>query len=193
MRKPWYISGLLAGLLIYFTGAFCHTALRLGDSALQPIPNETATLTALSERVKQPGLYLFPYEEDMDKAAAAWKAKPHGLLIYSPPGGSFSLFTNLAIQLVTDLALGLVMAWLFLHLRPASIGEGLACGLLLSVLIGLATLAPYWNWYGFPPAFVIGLFGETVLTIGLAGGLLAYLLRPGVPEPVANAARAASL
>lgn len=180
----------MAGLVAFCTGVFSHMVLGLGDSSLQRIPDEAATLSGLSSKMTQPGLYMFPYEMDPGKAAEAWKTGPHGLLIFHPPGGTFNLMSGLAIQLVTDLSIGLIMGWLFARLRPASFIDGVGYGLALAVLITLGTLVPFWNWYGFPTGFTAAAAFENLLIGSLAGGLLGYLMRPGVPVPVTRAARA---
>ena len=148
-------AGLLAGLGMYVWGMFSHMALPLGDLGIQTLPDEASIATLLKDKIKEPGLYYFPFEKDMAKAEILLKERPRGLLTFTPHTVPFSMGFNLGVQLVNDLLLGLLLAWLLSKVTLPGLGEKLAFGVVLAVLATLSYLMPYWNWYGFPLTFVL--------------------------------------
>lgn len=190
MRRNWVIAGISAGVLAFFLGAFLHMAVGLGDSSFQQIPDETAAMAALGSKITKPGLYMFPYMNDMERIPEAFQKNPHGLVVFTPAGDTFNLGKNLAIQLVTDIGCGLLLAWLILRLRPAGAMDGLLYGVVAGLFVTLASLAPYWNWYSFPSGFILAGLAEQVIIAGMCGGLIGWMLAPGQPELVRKAAHA---
>jgi hypothetical protein len=83
------------------------------------------------------------------------------------------------MQLLNSVVCGLIAAWLFSMAAPAL--DGLAQRVLFTILLGvfatLLVVAPFCNWYGFPVAFIATGLLDAVVGWGLAGVVLAKMIR----------------
>lgn len=183
MRKRRVVlAGLLAGVVSFAWGLVSHVLLDSGQTSIRSLPDEPALLAALGRSVPEPGFYLYPSAPDADpeKNATAYRRQPHGILVYTPPGEPFDVFRLLSVQLASDLACGWIAAVL-LSVAAPSLPGSLARMLFVLLLGAFATLAvdvPYWNWYGFPTAYLLNQLFDSLMGWGLAGAALARLLRP---------------
>lgn len=155
-------------------GAFSHMALHLGDLGIQPLSEEAAVTAVLKDKVKNPGLYYYPYSDDAAAMERLLKERPRGILTYTPVETPFSMGASLGVQCLNDILEGIVLAWLLGWVAPAlpGLGARMAFAAGMAVLATVAFLGPYWNWYGFPPAFVLG----GLLDVGLGAVLGAAVI-----------------
>lgn len=169
MLNKWPTAGVIAAIVVFIWGVVTHMAFNI-ESYVKPIPNEEAIFAALQASVKDPGLYFYPNEMDPAKMENRVKTAPRGLLAYTPAGTPFSFGQSLGIQFATDLACGLLAAFLFSLAAPSlhGLGQRLLFTALLGVFAAVAVVAPYCNWYGFPAAALV----TTLIEQG-GGGLLA--------------------
>ena len=195
MKGRPLIAGVLAGLLAFFWGFVSHELIGLGESSMKGIPNEPAVLTALSDNIKESGFYFFPgagmmdpnngTKEQKEAAMKKWdedfKKYPSGILVVKQPTGDSLPFTKLLLrQLLADILGGLIAA-LLLSLAVPSLPSFTGRVLFVATLGLFASLAidvPYWNWYGFPTRYLLSALVDSVVGWGLAGVLLAALIRP---------------
>ncbi len=196
MTKRVLLGGVLAGVVMFLWGAVSHMALGLGDAGIQSLPSEDKVLDAMRENIKDGGFYFFPGEPEgtrtgnkveRDAATKAWTDKfrqgPHGILIYHPEGTEPMSPGQLLIQLVTDIALALVVAFLLGQVASAMkcfIGRVVFVGL-IGLITGLAILVPYWNWYGYPANFTIANMVDQVIGFSLGGLVLAAIVKQAAP------------
>src|SRR5690242_7485627 len=86
------IAALLGAIAMFIWTAIAHMATPLASMGFSQMPNESAVLSAMHDSMgDKNGLYFYPWIDPKDpqmmqKSAAAQKASPHGLLIYSAPG-----------------------------------------------------------------------------------------------------------
>jgi hypothetical protein len=50
--------------------------------------------------------------------------------------------------------------------------------LVLGVLSGIATNVEYWNWYGFPANYTVGVIADEVIGFLVVGLIVAALVKP---------------
>ena len=92
----------------------------------------------------------------MKKAIEKLATAPSGVLIYHPPGRTFSFAKALGIEFATELVEAILLVFLL-----AQSGIGSFVGRVGFIFIGglvaaIATNIPYWNWYGFPTDYTRG-------------------------------------
>lgn len=182
MRKRQVVlAGLLAGATAFAAGVAWHLLLDGGRRGVRALPDETTLLTGLARDLPEAGFYVYPgADADPERMAEAYRRLPHGILVYTPPREPFDFARRLAVQCASDLACGWIAAVLLSVAAPSL--PGFLARVLFVVLLGaFATLAvdvPYWNWYGFPTEYLLGQLLDGLLGWGLAGLVLARLLRP---------------
>jgi hypothetical protein len=174
------VAGLLAGLVVFVWGMVSHMALPLGKAGFSTLPAEDEVLAALGRHVPEGGLYLFPMEEDPVKWEDAYRTKPHGLMVVSPAGEPLAFGRRLAVELLTNLAGGLFLAFLFAGGMPAVVNwkTGLVAGAALGGFAVVAVDLSYANWYGFPTTYALAQLVDHAVGWGLAGALVGWRLKP---------------
>jgi hypothetical protein len=110
----------------------------------------------------QAGFYIFPgpglgpnptreqRSEAMKRMAEDFPKHASGLLIYHPPGRSFSFGKSLGTEFVTELLEAILVVFLLTRTRLQSFGARVGFVFVAGILAAIATNISYWNWYGFP-------------------------------------------
>ncbi|MFO0888180.1 MAG: hypothetical protein U0790_03425 [Isosphaeraceae bacterium] len=184
------VGGVVGGVVIFFWGFVSHMLLPLGEMGLKSIPSEDGVAAAIRKDVQEPGLYMLPgwdmsrpqTSEDMEAHQAKAAKGPYGFMVLYPGGRDFSMGKRLGIELATNVACALLAAVIASQLRPGFLVR-VGCVTLIGLLASIATLVPYWNWYGYPTDFTLAQIAEHVVGWLLAGLALAILLRPSRPAP----------
>jgi hypothetical protein len=179
MNPRVLLAGLLAGLTVFLWSAVSHMALPLGEIGVQAVPNADTVLPVLRSNVTANGLYLFPFETDARKWEEAYKTNPRGILVLTPPGQPIGFGRLLATEAVTNIAGGILAAFLFVAagLGAAGIGPKLAFGAALGGFASLAIDFSYWNWYGFPSNYLAAQLVDAVVGWSLAAVVLGLVLK----------------
>lgn len=177
-------GGILAGIVVFFWGAFAHMVLPLGKMGVRMMPNEEPVLGAMRDTIREPGFYFFP-GLDMSRDAStseqqAWEARvkqgPVGVLIIHPSGGEAMSPRQLGTELGTNVVSALLAAFLLTFVHSGYRGRVLFVTL-LGVFGSLTISVPYWNWYGFPVDFTAAEAIDQVVGWFLAGLVLAAFVR----------------
>lgn len=173
------LAGALAGLTVFVWSAISHMALPLGEIGVQPIPNEAALMKTFNENFQANGLYFFPFEQDAAKWDEAYRKNPHGILALTPAGKPMSFPKLLLTEAATNIAAGILAAFLFVAagLGAAGIGPRIAFGAALGGFASLTIDFSYWNWYGFPTDYLAAQLVDAVIAWSLAAVVLGLVLR----------------
>jgi hypothetical protein len=172
MNARIVVAGVLAGLVVFVWGMISHMALPLGEAGVSPLPAQEKVLEVLGEHVKERRIYFVPYYEDRAEQEKAWVNFPHGVLALSPPAGPFSFGRALTVEAASNVVAGILAAFLFAALGPALVGWGkrVIFGAVLGGFTTVDIIVSYWNWYGFPGAYL-----AAQLVIAVVGWSLAAL------------------
>ena len=186
------LAGLAGGVVMFLWGFVSHMLLPLGEAGISELTYEEEVLPAISKRVTKPGMYQFPWPESspgtpmpknadaMEKAEEMHKTMPHGLLIFHPPTGPFSMTPHLIVEFATNVVSSLIAAAL-VCLTLGSL-ETFVKRMLFVTAIGLsaaiAVNVPHWNWYEFPTSFTLGEIVGHVVGFALVGAVIAAIIRP---------------
>jgi hypothetical protein len=177
--NKWPVAGVIAGIALFFWGGIYHMALGVDAALIKTFKDDAATTAMLKEKVADAGFYIFPNEMDPEKLATVAKTSPRGVLIYTPAGVPFSFGSNLAAQFALDVLVGLILAWLMNMAMPGggNTGGKVCFALGVGLVAIVATVPPWWNWYNMPVAMVAAGTLEQLVGFGLAGLVLAKLLK----------------
>ncbi len=182
--KRIILAAVVGGLIVFCWSALSHMALGLGEAGLRSLPEDEALLGAMSRSIPEDGLYYFPglemSRELSAEETAAWEARyrsgPTGLLLYHRVGGE--LFSpGLFITELLSTLLAAVVASLVASVASVSYARRVALVSLLGAFAWLSISVSYWNWYGFPSAFIAAEGVDQVIG-WLLGGLVIAKLAP---------------
>ena len=150
----------------------------------------------MQSAIPQRGLYLFPglglgpnpTRQQRYAAMPAYVKKyeqsPHGVLVYHPASGAFPFGAALAREGLLNLVAGLLAAWLLSWAAPGR-GYGARVGFVViaGILATLTTNVEYWNWYGFPSAYIAGYMITQVIGYTLLGLIAAAIVKSHIVAP----------
>lgn len=185
------IGGIAAGIAMFIWGAVSHMALRLEESTIKEIPNESEVVAAIQTNVNAAGFYFFPgmnvpagsskeqQAEAMKKWTQKYEAGPRGIMVYRPDGGQAMSPKQFGMQLAAEIAAGLVAAIVLasaVNLR--SYGGRVLLVTLLGLLPVLMVNFPYWNWYGFPDKYTVVQLADKLVSFFVGGIFLAAIVKP---------------
>ena len=194
------LAGLAGGVVLFFWGFVSHMLLPLGEAGISTLTYEEELLPAISKRVTKPGLYQFPWPESspgtpmpesaeaMEKAEEMHKTMPHGLLIFHPSTGPFSMTPHLIVEFATNVVSSLIAAAL-VCMTIGSLGSFAKRMLFVTAIglsAGIAVNVPYWNWYEFPTTFTLAQIVLHVVGFALVGAVIAAIIKPAAPQAAAG-------
>ncbi len=187
MSKKILLAGVLGGIAMFIWGAVSPMALGIGESSMKAMQNEETMIAAMSENMKEPGLYLFPggipsndmTKEQREEFMRKWVQGPSGFLVFHPEGMPAMAAKTLLTELFSNILTALVAAFLL----SQALGTLMSFGgrVLFVALFGLVPFlslsVSYWNWYGFPTGFTFAELVDQVGGFGLAGLVLAAMVK----------------
>ena len=186
--KKIIIAGIVGGIVMFLWGAICHMVLPVGSMGLKHLPNEDAVLSALKQSVPESGLFFYPGMDMTRKLTEAeqraWEAKyaagPTGLLLYNVQGSKPMPPSRLLMEVVSDILAALILAVLFSRM-PGTVASRAIVGGCVGLFAWLTISTSYWNWYGFPAAFILGEGLDQTIGWLLAGAVMGWVLKPKQP------------
>jgi hypothetical protein len=161
--KKILIAAAAGGLIVFVWTAIAHMATPLGTAGMSVLPpdQESKIIDAMNAGLPGSGLYFFPgidmRSTPTPEQQKAWEAKirsgPFGLLVYNARGGSPVSPAQLITELLSTMLAAAVAAYLASLMAAPTMTRAIAVSL-LALFASLSIGASYWNWYGFPTAFV---------------------------------------
>ncbi len=188
MSKRILLAGLLGGIALFFWGFLSHTVLPLGELGVQNLPQDHAVIDSMKAAIPASGFYFFPPVDASQKIAADQVNGPHGIVIYHPSGASMMMTGQLINEFILNVIQALIAAYLLsLATGLTKYTSRVGLVLVLGVLSGIATNVEYWNWYGFPANYTVGMIADEIIGFLVAGLIVAALVKPpGVATQIAT-------
>jgi hypothetical protein len=178
------LAGLAAGIAMFVWSSFAHLATPLGAMGISTLPDESVTVGNLASAIgDKAGLYLFSMRNGANPNSSA-AAAPGGFLVFNPSAPTTMQPKNLVIEFLTQLAEGLIAAWLLAQCVLTSYAARVAFVSVVGVAAAITTNIPYWNWYRFPTDYTFG-YGLTEFLGYVAAGLVLAVIIPSRGSTVA--------
>lgn len=175
--SPKYVlvGTVAAGLLLFLWGVVSNVLLPGPMATMAAFKDSQTVLEVLGENTKGNGIYFAG--EGIFTAVS---------LLPDRSDRTQNMSGNLAIQLLTDLFVGFLLASLLGWVPTPSLGSGFIVGMEVAVTAGVAIHVPYWNWFGFSESFILTSMANLIFGFSMAGLLLVAIKRrfgAAVQEP----------
>jgi hypothetical protein len=171
--------------------AIAHMATPLGEAGIGETANDEALLAAMQSSVgAKSGLYMFPgmglgpdaSHAQRSGAMNEYKAKleknPSGLLMYHPAGSRPMVMSkNLTIEFITELIQALLVVALLAQTSIATFGGRVGFVTVAGILAAITTNISYWNWWGFPMAYIAPYMFIRIVGFFVVGLVAAFVFR----------------
>jgi hypothetical protein len=188
-------AGVLGGIVMFIWTSIAHMCLPLGQVGIREIPNEAAVLDAMKANIgENRGLYIFPglglgpnptraqKNEAMKHMNEKSANNPSGIMMYYPPGRTFSLGRSLGIEFATELLESILVVFLLAQTRIDNFVGRIGFVFVAGILAAIATNISYWNWYGFPKRYTVAYMFIQVVGFLCVGLVAALVLRKSAPQ-----------
>lgn len=166
MSRRFVALGGVAGGLALFGWQLFSDKLVPWPPVLQ-VPVEAPVVAELRARAPDGGVYVVPGR----------------LFVAVAPPGAAGTEGKLVRQLIIDVAAAMVLAFLLARTDIVRLREALPFFGLAALGAALSVLFRYWNWYDFPPRFVVRHTLELLIGWGLVVVVLVPLQRLGLGRP----------
>jgi len=191
-------AGVLGGIIMFIWTSIAHMCLPLGQVGIREIPNEAAVLDAMKANIgENRGLYIFPglglgpkpTREQKNEAMKHMNEKlannPSGIMMFYPPGRTFSMGRSLGIEFATELLESILVVFLLAQTRIDNFVGRVGFVFVAGILAAIATNVSYWNWYGFPKRYTVAYMFIQVVGFLCVGLVAALVLRKSAPQTAA--------
>jgi hypothetical protein len=188
------IAGVLGGIVMFIWTSIAHMALPLGEAGIREIPNESTLVGAMHSAIgEQAGLYIFPgagvrknatreeKNEAMKRMSEKVATNPSGILMYHAPGRPFTFGKWLGIEFGSELIEAILVVFLLAQTRIVRFAGRVGFVLVAGILAAITTNVSYWNWYGFPSAYIASYMLTEIVGFLLVGITVALLWRKRAP------------
>jgi hypothetical protein len=183
MKKSLWLGGVLAGVAVFAWGFVSWTVLPLHNATFLKFTDEAAVTAALAANTPAAGVYLLPGEPAMDEPAEQrqakmdaamkqWETGPSGLMAVSLARNP-SMAGNIGIGLINQIIGGLLIAFLLSKTSGLAYWGKVGFTVVVGVTVGVLSLVPEWNWWGFSAGYVGATFLDYVVGWFLGGLVLA--------------------
>lgn len=199
MAKQIALGGIVGAGVVFLVSLIFHMVTNLGETGIKMLPNEDSVLSTMRSSIPESGLYVFPGADmsaQKDPAAQAaymakYKTGPTGILALTTGGTDLSFPKLLLNQFLFGLVAALLVSWILAMTASATTyGSRVLIVFLAALFGGFVYTLPYWNWYGFPPAYILGEIGTWAVSWLVAGLAIAAIVKQkpsagsAVREPV---------
>ena len=107
------LAGIAAGIAMFIWSSIAHVATPLGTAGISTLPDESVTVGNLASAIgDKGGLYLFPMPSGGSAPSSSAATAPGGFLVFNPRTHTSMAPKNLVVEFLTELAEGLIAAWL---------------------------------------------------------------------------------
>lgn len=188
MTTRVFFAGVLGGIAMFIWNFIGHDLLPLGHIGVHEIPNEAAVLDAMKSNIgEHRGLYHFPgfgfgdnptreqQKEGMKQMPDKLANNPSGMLLYYPPGRTFSFGRLLGVEFSSELLEAILAVFLLAQTRIESFGGRVGFVFIVGILAAFTTNISYWNWFGFPADYTAAYMSIQVIGF-LCAGIVAALV-----------------
>lgn len=165
MKKHLLLS-IAAGLVLFVWGFISWAVLPWHNMVANKFTDEAAVAQVLKANSPRQGIYYLPFSE-----------KDHGpnqvgaFANVLPQGTEMNMGKQMATGVITQIIGAFLVLLLLSHTSGLNYWGKVGFVALVGLIIGFVSHAPYWNWFGFPPAYVV----VTILDM-LIGWILAGLV-----------------
>ncbi|MGH7491240.1 MAG: hypothetical protein ACREOO_02470 [bacterium] len=183
MNQKAILGAVLAGVVVFVWGAVSHMLLGLSEANMKAFNDEPAAEQALLGNISDSGIYTIPGTrpgaDAATKTAAMEKMKNGPFVFVSVKRkGMPSMVRPMIKQLLIEIVAGLLFTWVLTHTTGLSYLMSAALVAIAALAGTITTILPFWNWYGFPPGFVLSDVLDAGIGWFLGGLVIAKFARP---------------
>lgn len=183
--KKILLPGLVGGIVYFLWSFISHMATPIGQMGIKTVDtNEDAVISTLKANMQEPGFYMLPgagmlnnpTTEQRSAIEAKYNAGPTAVIVYAPTGAPMMSVAQLGRQFLFTLFSALLAAAI-VSATIAPLAKRAVMVAMMGMFSWLMISLPQWNWYRFPPMFVLGVGIDNIVGWLIAGFAIAYMIR----------------
>jgi hypothetical protein len=190
------LAGILGGIAMFIWTSIAHMVLPLGEAGVSEMGSEIPLLDAMKSSLGErqgffifPGLHVSPNASKQEKADAMKlmteraATAPAGILVYHPTR-PFAFGRWLATEFITEVVQALLVVALLAQTRLTSFGGRVCFVSIAGILAAITTNVSYWNWYGFPSRYTVGVMITEIVGFFIVGIVAAFVFGKNAPRTI---------
>jgi hypothetical protein len=170
--KPYVKSGMLAGIVLFFWGAFSWMVLPWHGGTLHQFTDSKAVVSALTANAKQSGIYVTGMDMGKEGTQQAFAFASVHL-----EGMPSSMVPAMIISLLIQAAAAIIVAYMLNKTSGLTYIKRVKFVFLFGLAAALVTYLPYWNWFRFDITYTVVMMADLLIGWLLAGLVLARFNR----------------
>ncbi len=170
--KTYIKKGFLAGLVLFFWGAFSWMVLPWHGATLHSFINGPAVASGLEANVLQSGIYVTPMGMDSSQD------KAHQAYIFASvhlQGMPSSMIPALIISLLIQMVAAILVAYMLSKTTGLTYFKRVKFVGFFGLAAGIVTYLPLWNWFCFDASYTFVMMADLLIGWILAGLVLAKI------------------
>lgn len=171
------LLGLLGGLVLFGWGFVSHVVLSLHDPAFRAFAGEAEVAEALEAGGAGPGVYYLPYDE-----AEISTRNTRAFVALQPAGTGPGMGRLFALGVLIKVLSATLVIGLVRRVQVANHTGRVGAFALVGFLIGFATQAYYWNWFGFSAVYAATMVVDGTIGWALVGVAVTKLMSPPIVD-----------
>lgn len=177
LTKRTVLVSVAGGMVLFVWGFLSHAVLPWYDWIYQRFTDEAAISDVLQNTAPQRGFYYLPYSEN-DRSPGTIEA----LVNVLPRGNERSIGSQLLLGVTIQIISVFLVISLLGRVRSSTYWGKVGLFSSVGFLIGFVSHAYYWNWFGFPWAYVVVTILDTWIAWSLAGLTVARFLTQEISD-----------
>ncbi len=186
MTKNQLRAALLGGLIIFIWGMFSWMVFPWHQGCLKKFTNESAVASVIQDNAPVSGVYLLPNtfayndktsQHEMSKGVKMMENGPFMFASVKKNGVGRMSFIPFLISLIIQIIGALIVTWMLAQTKGLSFRNQVGFVALFGLGVGVLSLLPDWNWWGFSAAYVSINILDLVIGWCLAGLGIAKVLK----------------
>lgn len=165
------IAAVFLGGIIIFLCGFSWVVLPWHQSVKNEFTNEAEVAETIAKNAPESGIYHLPFRQEDHK-----KGDTVAFVNVLPGGYDVKLSSLLLSQLIGSWITALIIFWLLSQTTGLDYWGRVGFVTVIGAAVGLISHYPYWNWFGFPSAYVAVVILDGAVATFLAGLLMAKLV-----------------
>lgn len=178
--KRTIIAAVVAAVIIFAWQAFSWMVLPTHSNAMQYTSTQNEILTALSDNLKEDGVYAIPtvdpadpnYEEKFELQHEEMEGKPWAMVFYHASYQN-EMTRQFILGFVFSLITSLAAVYLLRRIENPTVSRLWASVMIIPIAIVFQSILTEWNWFNHPASYSMGNVVDAFVGWGLAGYWLA--------------------
>ncbi len=182
LKKGFYMKylkgSLLGGIVFFLWMNISWMLIGWHQAYMKPVGNETELAQAIRSTISEPGMYFIPYhnqkndKNDHAEFMQKMETGPFAKMMIYPNGKPFSMGNMLLVSFLISCLLSGLITFLLELTKKLTLAQKVMFVELVGLVGSSSLILGDWNWWGYPPLYVVVNLIDVAISWSLVGLVL---------------------